>query len=138
MSYHLSAEPEKILRVESRSQSVVETLQLPNGHGEVEAIHAKIIDLHRLCRISALEHYINGNFALVFDVPTKWDRNVVGERKVGSPRNDGLGFSHFIFHLSLADAAVLESWGQEPVLVLPVDIVNGPDGVIPSVIRLYV
>src|ERR1039458_5330575 len=97
-SYHFSAEPEKILRVESRrlqcsSQSIKESLQPLNGLREVEAVRKKHINWSCLPGIPTLERYLNGDLALVLDVPAKFDREVVGERMSGSPGTD-IGRAH--------------------------------------------
>ncbi len=120
-------------------QRLEESLQSFNSAKNVNGVCAKRINWSGfLSGFPLLEHYRNGRLSFVFDVPAELNGKVIWERLGGSPSIEELNFSHFILHLYFADATVIEQWGQEPMLVLPVDIVDGPNGKIPSVVRLYV
>jgi hypothetical protein len=102
-------------------------------------INAERIDGARLASlISVLEHYTNGRLSLLFDVPT-WREFYVMGKGIGSSHSESTFFlPHLVFNLNIVGAAVMDHWSQEPVLVSPVHIVNGPDGEVPSVVRLYI
>ena len=42
-----------------------------------------------------------------------------------------------VFHVNVADRGIVQHWNQEPVLVSSVELVNGPNGKIPSIVGLY-
>ncbi len=49
-----------------------------------------------------------------------------------------LNVSGFIFKFNVINGLVADNWNEQPMFVRNVEQVNGSDGVIPSVVRLYV
>lgn len=87
--------------------------------------------------VPILEHYREGRASWVFNVQPSHKIDVMGERVFGSPSGT-LMEPLFILHVNVANGGVMNHWDQQPVFVSNVEFVNGPDGKIPSVVRLYV
>jgi hypothetical protein len=87
--------------------------------------------------IPILKHYIEGRAAWIFDVQPPNEIYEVWERLGGPPRISSMDVSSFIFQVNVANGGVVQNWDQEPVLVSRVELVNGPNVKIPSVVRLY-
>jgi len=84
-----------------------------------------------------LEQYLNGDMALVLDVPATLNWNVIGRLFGGGPCPSALNFSSFVFQFNALNSGKRNDWGQQPMLVADVEMVNNANVVVPSIVRLY-
>jgi len=94
-------------------------------------------DVHAASKPPFLNNYVGGWPARLCDVRAIREvdaiRRFLGRAGAGSwPR-----FAHFILHFNSVNMPLCQNRDKEPVFVSVCEAVNGPDGEIPSVIRLY-
>lgn len=86
---------------------------------------------------SFLDNYLCGNFSILLDVPFGTNGNIIGGRLKCGPSASFDNFTSLIFKFDAFNGRQLNDWNQEPMFVSNVELVNGPDGRIPSIVRLY-
>jgi len=93
--------------------------------------------LHHASMLPILDDYIRGKLALLFEMRSRKRidtiRRLLGNRQSVSGRT----ITSVIFHLNAADVDLSQSGDQKPMFVSVCKVVNGPDGCIPSIMRLY-
>jgi len=97
--------------------------------------------IRRSSRLSAillplLEHYKEGRASWVFDMKSTF--KIDEKREHGSgPSVSPVDFPIFIFYVNAADRGIVNDWDKKAMLVSDVHFVQGPNGVIPSTVGLY-
>src|SRR5665213_2004542 len=86
---------------------------------------------------SIVERYVKREISLIFDVQIVKEIDIVGRGLGGSPSPPSMNGSTLILQFDALDGCKREERNQEPMLVPLVENVNGPNGKIPSVVRLY-
>src|SRR5208337_84419 len=90
-----------------------------------------------ISRRSVVEDYRNGNLTLILDVKALLDGNVKRRLPHDAHVADSHNFPSVILQLNSAKNGELEGGYQESVFVQSIETVKGPEGLIPSVVRLY-
>ncbi len=124
-----------MIRVRESQSDILQELDHLQNYRRVVSEQVHYPQMIRRC--SFAENYTNGRFALIVDAPAPRESGNVPR---GGLHSDGIAFSyfpHFVFHLYAHNRSVLNDREQQLVLVENVELVHGPDGIIPSVIRLY-
>ena len=92
---------------------------------------------HAAPKLPIIDNYVSGKLALLCDVQSICEvdaiRRLLGSAEAGS----GPPFARFILHLNSVNMALCQNRDKEPVFVPVCEAVNGPDGGISSVARLY-
>lgn len=92
---------------------------------------------HKASRLLILDAYLRGEFSLLLYMQALGKINAVG-RSLKIPRSaTGPNLACFVLHLDSTNVACRQNRNKKPVLISVVEIVNGPNGVIPSLARLY-
>jgi len=88
---------------------------------------------------SIVEQYHQGRFTLVCDLDIRVADTLVSRGSISSnrPSPDNNLRASVIFSNNIIDRRDLHEWYQKPVFVENVEIVQGPKGVIPSLVRFY-
>lgn len=121
-----------------RNQSFRKLLQKFNYQQDLLRVELERVHHSRLAsELPVLVHYVEGNFSWLFHVKPLFKLNVMRECLNGAPRETLMNFPSMIFNANIANGRIMDHWNQEPVLVSNVKFVNGPDGNIPSLVRLY-
>lgn len=121
---------------ELRLQETLERLHDANNCARVRDEGLRYV--HEASRLLILDGYIRGELAMFLHVQAFPEDNVVN--KVGlklASAETGPQLASFILYLNSLNVALGESGNKQPMFVSVVEIVNGPDGVIPSLARLY-
>jgi hypothetical protein len=109
-------------------------------HGD-KYVHPKrpehVAYIRELESLSFVEQYRDGNLSLIFDMPTEFNRDLVGRLLGSSPCGSLHNFPMLIFHLDALSGRKFNNGQEQSVLVINVQDVNAPDRVIPSLVRLY-
>ena len=93
--------------------------------------------VHAASKLPILDNYVRGELALLCDVLSIWEVDAI-RRSLGSAEvRSWPPFARFIPHLNSANMALCQNRDKESVFVSVCEAVNGPDGGIPSVARLY-
>jgi len=87
--------------------------------------------------LPVLKQYLEGNLSWIFHVKPSFKINEVGECLNRPKRASLVNFPSLVFNVNIANGAIMNHWNQEHVLVSPIKQVNGPNGNIPSIVRLY-
>jgi hypothetical protein len=87
-------------------------------------------------KLSIWEHYAKGKISLIFNVESRPNGQSKREIAAGSKPNH-VAVPGIILKLDAAADGVVEHWNQKAVFISNVELVNGPDGKIPSVVGLY-
>jgi hypothetical protein len=95
--------------------------------------HSKAISAYNV-----LEHYVDGNLTIILGVPSERNGDVIRRllsscETVASRTN----FSGFVLRLDSDNGRIEDYWNQKAMFISNVISVNGPDGRIPTVVRLY-
>jgi hypothetical protein len=121
---------------ESRFRELLKQFHKSQDMGRVEL--ERIYRSSLAFRIPVLEHYREGRASYIFDVEPTFKLEKVGKGKsgiVGFPRPYR---AVLVCHADTFDVGVMDYGNQESVLVSDVEFVHGPDGKIPSIMRLYI
>jgi hypothetical protein len=88
---------------------------------------------------SLIEQYQQGRITLVCDLDISVANASVNRRSASGdgPSSDTKLLASLVFSANIVNSSDLYDWKQKPVLVENVEIVQGPDGVIPSLVRFY-
>ena len=98
--------------------------------------HSRYVEM--ACRRSFAEEYANGRLALVLYVPSIRDSDIPRRAIHSTPSVPFFDIPAFIFKFNSINGQVVDDWQEQPVFVQNVESVNGPNGLIPSAIRLYI
>jgi hypothetical protein len=129
----------RVQQVCAKNQSFPELLQQFHNHQNMMRVEAERFNhSHVISRIPLLEHYLEGRASWLFDVKAPFKLDMVGERFNGSPSICFNDFPLLVFQINVANGHVVDHWNHKAVLVSGVEFVNGPDGNIPSTVRLYI
>ena len=96
------------------------------------ALHAR-----RIINQSVVERYSKGELALILDFHFIGKINVIRRVSGDCPGIAANCLSGLILHLNAANVGVLNHRYEKPMFISLVENVNGPDGEIPSFVRLY-
>jgi hypothetical protein len=84
-----------------------------------------------------MEQYSKGNMSAVFYVEAIGDFNVVGRVLHCGPESLPIYPTHFVLKLDALNGSKVNEWEENPVLIHVTSLVDGPNGGIPSLVRLY-
>ncbi len=93
--------------------------------------------VHEASRLLILDAYLRGELALLCDVKAARKVDAIGGSLEPSKSESVVSLTSFVLHLNSINMARSQHGNKKPVFVSVVEIVNGPDGVIPSLARLY-
>lgn len=128
-----------MLSCAQKQSALAESLQQLHDSENRLRIHLERIRKNRLVSlISIVERYRDGNLSLVLYFDSERHRDIPG-RLLPSPHCEPLGvdLSGVILRFDAADRRIENSWDKQPVFISQVQSVYGPNGVIPSCVRLY-
>jgi len=115
------------------------TLDLVHRAGDVERQFFQYRDYLPLWNgRSLVEEYAHGNVAVLLDLVPRKHINVEGSIAANSESVKFVRPTTLVFHSSIGNAGVANHWRQQKVLVTDVQIVESPDGIISSTVRLYI
>src|SRR5579872_1558677 len=86
---------------------------------------------------SILEHYSKRHLSLILYVPAGRNGDVIGRVLSGSHREPWSEFAPLVLRYDSINGRVVNCRNEQAVFVANVELVNGPDGPIPSLVRLY-
>lgn len=87
---------------------------------------------------SRVEQYENGRISVICDLAITPSHFVSSySPSADNPRLDNVLIASVVFNSDAMDHVHMHYWEQDPVLVDNVQIVQGPQGIIPSLVRLY-
>lgn len=93
--------------------------------------------IHEASRLLILDRYAGGKLSLLLYVQTLFKEDEVRRAMEIAGCMSRPDFSAFILHFNAANVALSQDGDEQAMFVSVVEIVNGPDGLIPSVMRLY-
>lgn len=93
--------------------------------------------VHEASRLPILDAYLRGELALLLHVYPFFKVDAIGRPLELAHPETGEGLPFFILHLNSVNMAFSQNGDKQPMFVSVVEIVNGPDGIIPSFARLY-
>jgi hypothetical protein len=129
------------LTTSERSSAEFDSDDIFKGLSDVHDLYCKrpehVAYIRELERWAFVEQYRKGNCSLILQVPTERNRDVVGRLLRCPPCAPLLHFSSLIFYLNAVNGSVFDDRQEKAVFVINVQIVNRPDGFIPSLVRLY-
>ena len=94
-------------------------------------------NVHLVTRHSLVKDYKDGNFSLLLQLAALRNDEFVTPR-LGHGKGMSIDFSPIILNFHVMKKSDVQEWNQEAMFISPVKCVNGPDGIIPSTVRLYV
>jgi hypothetical protein len=121
------------------SDGLQESLERLHNQQNVAKIHIQRLRyVHEASRLNILDSYMSGELSLLCDVRAFYKVDYVGRSLKISSSESGEFFADFILYLNSINIPLREYGDQQSMFVSIVEIVNGPNGVIPSLARLYV
>jgi hypothetical protein len=121
-----------------KSQSFAELLQQLYAYEDADRRSQEHLkNLLTMQRCSFIEKYIKGDFSVLLDVPSNLKRNVKWWRLRSTPSTTSVDVASLIFQFHSLNRRDVNERYEKPMFVKDVQLVNGPNGVIPSTVRLY-
>lgn len=93
-------------------------------------------DFKALCECSILESYLNGTLSLILDLAPRRDLLAVGANS-GKADEQAIDLSAFVLQFQAVNSNDIEHRDQQMVFVVNVQSMDGPDVVVPSVVRFH-
>ena len=93
---------------------------------------------HMIGKRSIVEDYINGDLTIVCNVVAQGHGNIPGRHLFSPPSTSGfLNFTSFVLCFNALNGGIVRKWNQQAMFVSDVELVNGPNSKIPSLVRFY-
>ena len=93
--------------------------------------------VHEITRIPIIDNYGSGKLALLFGVRPFADSNAI-RRSLEVPISEARpALPFFIFEFNSVDTPLRQDGNKKPMFISNVEIVDGPNGLIPSIARFY-
>ncbi len=93
--------------------------------------------VHAASKLSILDTYKRGELALLCEVQAWHEIDDIGRPLEFAEARTGPKLSRFILYLNAVDMPLRQNGDKQPVFVSVCEAVSGPDGCIPSLVRLY-
>jgi hypothetical protein len=100
-------------------------------------MHERMRYVHEASRLLILDAYVSGQLSLILYVQTFFEEDEIGRfLKIPNARPEK-PFASFVLHLNAVDVSGCQNRNDESMLIPVTEIVNSPQGNIPSIVRLY-
>lgn len=111
--------------------------QINSANRRLSELRQNADNLGIVGRRSLVKDYRNGDLALILKLGPARNREPMGARLSRSPRK-ACDIPMLILYFQAMQERDIQHWNQEPMFVRSVQYVNGPNGIIPSTVRLYI
>ena len=92
---------------------------------------------HEASRLLIIDAYVSGELSILCEIQALCKIDDIRRPLKSADSPSRCGFAQLILHLNSLNMPLCENWKEQPMFVSVVETVHGPDGVIPSLARLY-